>query len=155
TSVGGPGTNPVVGGVVIENPGNTLPPIPKTFALVGYTRAGSSYAASGIATDTILRVKMKSAPGDPMQIPNSPLTANYNCVTFHVSVTDDITGTIIAEKTTAIMSVAGHDTYFCRGAPTEDTLDFSTALAPGHGSLTITVSKPATDFFCYYQAAVF
>lgn len=108
-----------------------------SFAITGSGGAQPTYTAT-INTDTVLKIRIKA--GLAGKNTGSNFSANYGCVTYTVKVM----GETVATK---VLSPGGTDSV-CPGAPTEEVIDFSHRLVPGHGAVAIEISSPQTNFQC-------
>jgi hypothetical protein len=111
------------------------------FTLNGTNSGNETYTSAPFDTDNLLKVRIVGLPGGPNSgVGNTNFTANYLCVGYTVSVL----GQAVDTKP---LAVNGGVIGMCQNGGSQ-VIDFSSRLSPGHGPITITVSKPRYDWYC-------
>lgn len=110
-----------------------LPPLAYSFSLTRDTAF-----TTVVNTDNQLKVRIR--PDSAGKIGGNPGNFNgtYGCISYVV----EVMGQAVR---TAVLNVGGGAN--CVGAPTEQVIDFSSRLSPGHGPVTIKVSAAKYDFY--------
>ena len=120
--------------------GTTLDPaLSYSFSLDGTGGNVTSYQTPTFNTDTILKVRITGGPAGPITVPNSNFSMNYYCVGYTVTVL----GQTVATKP---LAVNGGNPSLC--PDTQQVIDFSSRLIPGHGPVSISVTAPRYDYYC-------
>jgi hypothetical protein len=117
---------------------STYPAITTQFTLTGSGGTSPSYSYT-VTTDNLLKVKVTTGAATNV-IPGSNFSATYECVSYNVTVLGQT-------LSTGTLSVSGGNSI-CPNAPTSKTLDFSSRLTSGHGSVTVTIVPTGYDFYC-------
>lgn len=115
-----------------------LPPITSNFTVSGASGTSPSYKIS-VDTDDLLRVKVTAGPAGKVTGDKYGFYAVYDCVQYTVTVAGQ-------SVTTQTLSV--NPSNVCPGAPSSQTIDFSSRLTSGHGSIEIKVTATGYDFYC-------
>lgn len=113
---------------------NLLPAYTQSFSFTG----AQSFSTT-VNTDNTLKIRIK-ARGTT----SNNYAAHYNCVAYTV--------TVLGQTVTTSVLAADGGGAACPNAPTQQEIDFSSRLTPGHGTVTVTISAAGTDAF--YQQCV-
>lgn len=115
-----------------------------SIALTGDGGTTPTATTPAVYTDNLLRVKIKPQGGENMTVADGTYTnmsSGYGCVQFTV--------TVLGQSVqTQVLAVEGRDNKACPNAPKAQIIDFSGRLSPGHGPITVTVSKARNDRHC-------
>ncbi len=155
---GGGGSNTGGSGSTTPTDPNALPAYSVDFTLRG--RGGIStdtnntgyidtsvapyvFTTSSVETDNLLKVKVTALPGSPItsSTGGSNFTANYGCVKYTVKVNNTV-------RQTQFLRVGTMPNAMCPNAPESEVLDFSSILAAGHHTLSVSVTEARYDFYC-------
>ncbi|MCM2279508.1 MAG: hypothetical protein NDJ89_15640 [Oligoflexia bacterium] len=143
-----PGTITDTTGTTVSNPTpvttdpNLLPSLKYSFDVTGSKGSKPVYSVT-VQTDNLLKVKLTSEAAGAQTL--SGFTANYDCVTYTISALGN-------SVTTSTLSAGGTVSVNCPNAPTNQVIDFSDRLQPGHGPVTIEVRADRYDF--YYKSCL-
>ena len=119
---------------------------PLTFQTVGTSAAIPSAA---LTTDSILKVKVTVNQATQNQANRyTNYTANYTCATVQVTLQIEQNGTYqnFASVTTGRIAASGSSG--CDGSETDETIDFSSYMFPGHGNVKITAQAVTSNANC-------
>jgi hypothetical protein len=132
-------------------------PAALSFANISMTGAGgtnptySTLKASGayIQTDDTLKVRVLVEPGTSgLSISTySGFSANYNCVSYEVSIYDD-SGALIGSQDTGMLQVTGSSECMNSSGTNYQDLDFSGSVTGPHGGLNVEVQALSYDWYC-------
>jgi hypothetical protein len=131
---GTPGTPP---GTVDHSWDNA---IQMSFSLNGTNSGNETYTSQPITTDNLLKVRLTALPAGTNIGSATNFTANYGCVGFTVTAL----GMAVDSQP---LSSGGSMTGMCNNGSSQ-VIDFSGRLSPGHGTITLTVSKARYDWYC-------
>lgn len=128
-----------------------------SFSNIAVTGAGgtnptySTYSASSayIQTDNVLKVRVTVEPGTSnLAISTySGFSANYNCVSYQVSIYDD-SGAMIGSQETGMLQVAGTSPCIGSTGNNYQDLDFSGSVVNPHGGINVEVQALSYDWYC-------
>ncbi len=151
---------PVVQVTPTPTPSATATPTPPfdsaytfSFSVTGANGTAPTYTTGAINTDNILVVRINAGPAGQLSVPGfySNFTANYNCVSYNVTVGGrTVTTQTLAPQGSNSSYTASNQ---CPGAPSSQVINFSDRLSPGHGNMFVQVSNARYDFYCelYFQ----
>jgi len=102
-----------------------------------------------ISTDNLLQVEVDAGTAAEASIPGSSFTANYDCVSYIVSVYDQ-NGNVLQSQATGTLSANGaNSSGICPSAQNSVTLNFNGVVSNGtHGGVSIGVTASQYDFYC-------
>ncbi len=122
---------------------NQLPATTASFTVAGTrgsTNTSNAYYSITVNTDNLLQVTVNAGSAGSLTIPGYGFSANYNCVTYKVTVLGDTV------ETNPLST--GTSSSDCQGAATSQMIDFSSRLTTGHGPVTVQVESSKYDFDC-------
>jgi hypothetical protein len=117
---------------------------PQNSGYIDTTVAPYVFTSPSVETDNLLKVKVTALAGSTVTLSSgsgSNFTANYGCVKYTVKVNNTV-------RQTQFLRVGGAPNSLCPGAPEFEVLDFSSILASGHHTLSVSVTEARYDFYC-------
>ena len=120
-----------------------------SFSISGNGGTRPNYTATGIYTDSILRVTVRAMPGGALSLPGggySNYSATYQCVSYEITVG----GRTVR---TSPLAVTPGTSHHCPNAPNSQTIDFSDRLGQNPGAMSVRVANPMYDTYCSYFEA--
>ncbi|OFZ80689.1 MAG: hypothetical protein A2583_10500 [Bdellovibrionales bacterium RIFOXYD1_FULL_53_11] len=124
-----------------ETETTTLPALTFSYEVTGASGVDPVDSFGNILTDNILKVKVVAGTAGQIRLSDgtySNWSAAYQCVQYKISALGQTV-------TTQVLAVDGGNSYICPGAPSEQTIDFSSRLTSGHGAVTVTVQAYRYD----------
>lgn len=122
-----------------------------SFSVTGAGGSNPTYTTGStlIDTDNLLQVQVTAGAASEAAVPGTSFTADYNCVSYTVSVYDQ-NGNLLSSQATGTLSVNGPNySGLCPNAQTSVTLNFNDAVSNGtHGGVQIGVVADQYDFYC-------
>jgi len=126
-----------------------LPALTTSFQMTGEDGETPNFSVPPVATDNLLKVKIKAEAGSNLSIPTySGFTANYTCLSFKVSLFFETNDGWVKSSSVRTQTLRVGSNSWCPDSLEEDTIDFSAYLTSGHGRVGIFISEPKYDFYC-------
>lgn len=138
------------------SPTSTSAPFDSAYAFSFQVTGQGAYTTGAINTDNLLVIKVNAGPAGQISVPGlySNFTANYNCVSYNITVGGRTVTTQTLKVPNATQSWYTVDQ--CPNAPSSQIINFSDRASPGHGDMFVTVSNARYDFYCelFYQGLI-